>query len=426
MDVVETAVTQVKKQPLLSSLLIVFLVAMIFANIGGNMYGPLMPLYLEDLKASVPQIGLFFTLSQIVPLILQILGGWVSDSLGRLRAIAIGSVVGIFVFIPLILARTWQWLLLGEALGAITRSLVGPSFDAFIAEHSTEQNRAKVFGVTQAIFMIVSVVGPPLGGWLADSYGFKVMLMVAAVFYILATIIRVGMAREAAKGDANSPKKTLSFASLKSNMTTMFGMVFAGGLITWILLTDGVRDTSFALSMNLLPVFMKDFGRLTIQQIGWTNSVFGMGMMLMTIPGGWLADKTSERAVISGGLFFVGISMLMLVNVPSGQTALYFVGWALAGIGVGLMTPAYQSLISKAVPTELRGTAFGLFSASLGLVSLPMPWIGGQLWSRVSPRFPFMITGIVVLLSIIPVMIKFRLPKKDLTTENTESTEKTL
>jgi MFS family permease len=416
MDVVETAMTQVKKQPLLSSLLIVFLVAMIFANIGGNMYGPLMPLYLEDLKASVPQIGLFFTLSQIVPLILQILGGWVSDSLGRLRAIAIGSVVGIFVFIPLILARTWQWLLLGEALGAITRSLVGPSFDAFIAEHSTEQNRAKVFGVTQAIFMIVSVVGPPLGGWLADAYGFKLMLMVAALFYILATIIRVGMAREAAKGDQSRPK-TLSFASLKSNMTTMFGMVFAGGLITWILLTDGARDTSFALSMNLLPVFMKDFGHLSIQQIGWTNSVFGMGMMLMTIPGGWLADKTSERAVISGGLFFVGISMLVLVNVPSGQIALYFVGWALAGIGVGLMTPAYQSLISKAVPTELRGTAFGLFSTSLGLVSLPAPWIGGQLWARVSPRFPFIITGIVVLLSIIPVMIKFRLPDKVQTDE---------
>lgn len=49
---------------------------MIFANIGGNMYGPLMPLYLRELKATVPQIGLFFTLSQIVPLLLQILGGW--------------------------------------------------------------------------------------------------------------------------------------------------------------------------------------------------------------------------------------------------------------------------------------------------------------------------------------------------------------
>ena len=38
------------------------------------------------------------------------------------------------------------------------------------------------------------------------------------------------------------------------------------------------------------------------------------------------------------------------------------------------MSPAYNSLISKAVPEKVRGTAFGLFSTSLGLVSLPSPW----------------------------------------------------
>ena len=407
----ESTIAQVKKQPLLSGILILFLVAMIFANLGGNMYGPLMPLYLRELKASVPQIGLFFTLSQILPLLLQILGGWLSDSIGRLRAIAIGSVFGIFVFIPLILAQTWQWLLLGEALGAITRSLVGPSFDAFVAEHSTEQNRAKVFGVTQAIFMIVSVVGPPLGGWLAGVYGFKGMLMVAAFFYILATLIRVGMAREAAKG-GNSQHKKLSFASLKQNLSSMFGMIFAGGLITWILITDGVRDTSFALSMNLMPIYLQDIGQMNMMQIGWMNSIFGLCMMSMTIPGGWLADKTSERLVISIGMVFVGLSLFVLIGTPSGLIWMYFAGWALAGLGVGMMTPAYQSLISKSVPAELRGTAFGLFSTSLGIISLPAPWIGAQLWAGVSPRFPFMVTGVVVLLSIIPILLKFHLPAK--------------
>jgi MFS family permease len=366
---------------------------------------------LRELKASVTQVGLFFTLSQIVPLLLQILGGWLSDSIGRLRAIAIGSVFGIFTFIPLILAQTWQWLLLGSVFGAITGSLVGPSFDAFVAEHSSEENRAKVFGVVQALFMIVSVVGPPLGGWLVKGYGFKGMLMVAAFFYIIATLIRVGMAREAAKG-ANAQPKKLTFDSLKTNLSSMFGLVFAGGLITWIMITDGIRDTSFALSMNLMPVYLQDIGHISIENIAWMSSIFGLGMMVMTIPGGWLADKISERVVISIGMAFVGISMFMLVGAPAGLLWLYFAGWALAGMGVGLMMPAYQSLISKSVPQELRGTAFGLFSTSLGIISLPAPWIGGQLWDRVGPRFPFMITGIVVMLSIIPIMLKFRLPDK--------------
>jgi MFS family permease len=409
----EATLTQTKKLPLLSGILILFLAAMILANLGGNMYGPMMPLYLKELKASVPQIGLFFTLSQIIPLLLQILGGWLSDSIGRLRAIAIGSVFGVFVFVPFILARTWQWLLLGEALGAVTRALVGPSFDAFIAEHSSEENRAKMFGVTQAIFGIVAVVGPPLGGWLAGAYGFKRMMLVAAFFYILATFIRVGMAREAAKGDKGSKsQKALSFSGLKLNLSSMFGIVFAGGIITWILITDGVRDTSFALSMNLMPVYLQDIGRMSMLQIGWMNSIFGLCMMLMMIPGGWLADKISERVVIAIGMALIGVSMLMMVGVPSGLVWMYFASWALAGLGVGLMTPAYQSLISKSIPKELLGTAFGLFSTSLGIISLPAPWIGAQLWAGVNPRFPFIVTGIVALLSIIPILLKFRLPAK--------------
>lgn len=151
-----------KKAPLLTPLLLMFMFAMILANLGGNMYGPLEALYLKQLGAGISQIGLFYTLSQIIPLLLQILGGWLSDSIGRLRAIAIGSVVGIFGYIPLILANRWEWVLLASALNAVTRSLIGPSFDAFIADHSAPENRARLFGVTQTLFAIVSVVGPVL------------------------------------------------------------------------------------------------------------------------------------------------------------------------------------------------------------------------------------------------------------------------
>jgi MFS family permease len=109
---------------------------------------------------------------------------------------------------------------------------------------------------------------------------------------------------------------------------------------------------------------------------------------------------------MSGALF-------LLINIPQGNQWLYFAGWALAGMGVGVSTPAYQSLISKAVPQHLRGMAFGLFSTSLGIISLPAPWIGAQLWERFSPQFPFTITAIAILLSIIPIWLKFKLPKAE-------------
>ncbi len=410
-DIAPTILAETRKKPLLNGLILLFLLAMILANLGGNMYGPLMSLYVKDLGASIEQIGLFFTLASIIPLALQILGGWVSDSIGRLKAIAIGSVVGVLAYIPLILARRWEWLLLAEGLGAVTRSLVGPSFDAFLAEHSREENRARMFGISQALFSIVGVAGPLLGGWMAQEYGFRLMLLAAGGFYLVATVLRVGMAREASRRRSTSPVP-LSWDGLKANLVAIFGLLATGGVLTWILITDGVRDVSFALSMNLLSVYMQERIGLTLAQIGATSSIFGLSMMLTHLPAGWLADKAGERVGIATGFALVGISLGWIVFIPRGAFALTCLVWVLAGIGVGLMSPAYLSLISKVVPNHLRGTAFGLLSTSLGLISLPAPWIGGLLWEHFDPRVPFMVTALVVLLSIIPVWIKFKLPTR--------------
>jgi len=399
---------KVKPAPLMNRTLTLFMVTMVLANISGNMYEPLLPLYLKSLNADIVQVGLFFTLSRIIPLALQILGGWISDSLGRLRSIALGSVAGVLSYVGMILSPTWQYVLIGEGLAAMTRSLVGPSFGAFIAEQSSEENRARVFGISEAIFMVVAVIGPPLGGWIADSYGFKVMFVCAGLLYTIATLMRVGMARVAARGREANPQK-LTLTSLRLNLGMMMGLVLAGGLVTWILVTDGVRDVAYSLSFNLLPVYLNDIGGLSVQQIGWLESIFGIAMMLITVPAGWLADRRGERLGIILGFLLQFLALIIFIRV-SGFLG-FAMAWAMLGFGVGLMSPAYNSLISKAVPEKVRGTAFGLFNTSLGLVSLPAPAIGAQLWQRFSPLAPFRITAWITLLAVIPVWFKFKTPK---------------
>jgi MFS family permease len=238
------------------------------------------------------------------------------------------------------------------------------------------------------------------------------MLLAAGIFYFIATVMRLSMAREAAR-TATTKTDKLSFGGLRANLISMFGLIFSGGLITWMLVTDGLRDISFQFSENLFPVYMQEIGGLSLQQIGWVMSFFGIAMMLTTIPGGWLSDKAGERVGIALGMFFMSCSLFLLVNIPQGAQWMYYLGWGLAGMGAGVSAPAYQSLISKAVPQKNRGMAFGLFSTSLGVVSLPAPWIGAQMWDRVGPTFPFTVTAIVLMLSIIPIWIKFKLPKNE-------------
>lgn len=415
MEILETKEMLTKtntRTRMLSNTLIVFMVAMVFANIASEMYATMLPLYLKHLGADVMQIGLFFTISQIIPLVLQVLGGWVSDTIGRLKSIAIGSLIGVGAFVSPIFVPTWQWLYLSEGLNSVTRSLIGPSFGAFIAEETDEEHRGKVYGITDTIYTVVTVVGPPLAGWLADVYGFRVMLAVAAGIYLIATTIRLFLAKKAGKSREQNTNGEFSFKSLKMNMKTILGLALAGGVLTWLLLTDGVRDIAFSMSFRLMPLYLEEIGGMSLQQIGWLNSFFGIAMMITTIPAGWFADKFSERAAIALGFFLEFVAMLTLIKV---ETFMGFAGvWALFGVGVGLLSPAYQSLLSKVLPERIRGTGFGLIHASLGIFSLPAPAIGSLLWKTINPQAPFYITAIFALLTVLPAWFKFKLNKRDL------------
>ena len=400
------------KAPLLTPVLRLFLVTMILANIAGAMYGNFLPLYLKSLGADVAQIGLFFTIAQIIPLVLQVLGGWISDSLGRLKSVAYGSLAGVVSHIALILAPTWAWVLVGEGIGAITRSLVGPSFGAFIAEESEEDNRARVYGVVDSFYTIVTIIGPPLGGFLIDKYGFRIMLIISALLYTIATIIRVQMARNAVHpGQEDGKKASLELKALKVNLFAIFGLVFAGGVMTWILITDGIRDISFSLSNSLIPVYLEGIAGLSAQQIGWLGSILGVAMMITSYPAGHLADKYSERLTIAIGFALQSAALFLFVKAES--FLLYAVSYFIIGVGFSLMSPAYQSLLSKVLPQKLRGTGFGLIHSGLGFFSLPAPAIGAKLYADISPTSPFLITAWASVLAIFPVLFKFKLTYKD-------------
>jgi MFS family permease len=395
--------------PIINPRLMIFLLAMASAEMSRTMTMVQIPIFLRELGASIQQLGLFFTISLIFPLILRILGGWLSDIIGRLRALTLGSTAGMLAFFVYTIAPSWQTALLAPALLAATSALIFPSYKAYIADQTEDNVRGRVFGLSETIISIAWILGPPIGGLLAYYMGYRWMFAISTITYAIATLIFLGLFRTHPV-ETHEGGQAITFTSMRSSLREMFILMISGGLVTWILIVDGIRDVAFKMSFDLMPVYLTEIGELTKSDIGLLDGIFGIAMTVSTLPAGWLVDKTSERLGITLGIITMILSRLVfaITSVFGG----FAFSWILLGVGGGLLEPAASSLIAKGVPQRVRGLTYGLVATSLGIISLPAPWIGSQIWKLVGPQAPFYLTIFLGAFTIIPAWFKLRIRKE--------------
>jgi MFS family permease len=397
-----------RKPPLLNSVLRWVLFAVILANVASEMVYTLLPVYMARLGASLAQIGLIFSAGSLFLVVLQFVGGWISDRIGRLRAIAIGSIIATTGYLGFWLAPSWEWILPALCLELVSAALVGPSFSALVAEQSIPENRGRTFGLMRAAFLTVTIIGPLVGGLLTDQAGFKWMLGSALGLYALAAGIRIWISVRYA-GHSIPSAAAAQPGSFLTNARLMLGLLAGGGILLWIFITDGARDISFNISAEYLPLFLSTVGGLTITQIGFFRSIPGGALVLTTLSSGWISDRLGEqKAILSGFLLeAIGLGLFLISN----NLAVFMLAGIVFGAGIGMMFPAFDSLISKSVPERFRGMAYGMFDSSTSGLAMPAPWLGGLLWEKAGPRAPFAATALICLAALIPVWLKIRLPQ---------------
>lgn len=365
------------------------------------------PVYIRELGASITQVGLYFTLSMVFPLLVRVFGGWLADSVGRLRIIFFGSVTGVLTYAAYAAAPTWQAALIAPALMAVTSALTIPAYWAHLADISPEDSRGRMYGVSQTVYRAAGVIAPPIGGLLGASMGYRVMFGVSTLVFGLSALIFFALLRR--RTSAPKPEQEFSLSAFRSSMGEIGALFIAGGVVTWILLVDGVRDIAFSLSYDLMPVYLSDIAGIGKEGIGLLFGLYGVASLLTLFPAGWLTDRTSERAVISAALVCVVCSRL--VFAIAGSFWGFALSWMLLGVGASLFQPSGGALIARVVPSRLRGTFFGLFATTLSVFSLPAPWVGSQVWELIGPRFPFLITVVLGGLTILPAWHKLYVPK---------------
>lgn len=395
--------------------LLIMTVGMIVANIASSMYWPLLPLYLESLGASVQDVGLFFTLQMVLAILFRMLGGWISDHIGRLQTMALGGLVGMISIVGFAAAPTWQWALAGALFGAMGSSMVGPSFQAFTAEQAPEGQVSSTYGLVKGLFVVCLIIGPLLGGFMVEQWGYKPMLWTAVAIFAIATVIRVGLA-----WGKPFNFRELDAATLSRDVRGLLVMLLGSSLLVWLFVVDGLGDAGQQFAIPFLPKFVTETANLSESTYTILYALMSLTSAVAMWPGGILADRVGERVSIAAGMTLTGLLWVSVALFP--HPIMFAFGFAGVGIGRALIDPAFSSLVSKAVGRHSLGMTWGLFMTAMGLLAIPAPVVGGLLYDGVRPEATFILAALACLIAAPLALWKLRVPGQSTLTSSVVQT----
>jgi MFS family permease len=130
---------------------------------------------------------------------------------------------------------------------------------------------------------------------------------------------------------------------------------------------------------------------------------FNLVYSLVSLPAGSLSDRIGRRALIVGGWLVYAAIYLGLGLAGAGWQV--WVLYVLYGVYYGLAYGTAKALVADLVPAELRGTAYGTYNATLGLIDLPASVIAGLLWQGIGPGAPFFFGAGLALLAAVLMMV---------------------
>jgi DHA1 family multidrug resistance protein-like MFS transporter len=381
--------------------LIVCWFGMFVAAIGMSQIAPVLPLYIKHLgvtnAASIAQFtGLAFGITYIISAVFSPIWGHAADKFGRkpmiLRAsLGMAVVIGCMGFAPNV------YVLIGLRLlqGAITG--YGTACTTLIATQTDMEHAGYALGTLATSNIAGSLLGPMIGGYIAESLGFQPVFFITGALLLIAFIITALFVKESfTREDKKTPriKEIWNMVPEKSLMITM--------LVTFFILTVALYSVE-----PIITVYITQISRNTshIALIaGMAFSASGLATILAAPRLGKLSDKIGAQKVMLVALVVAGLIFIpqAFVKNPWQLMGLRF----LLGLTTAGLMPSVNILIKKITPASLTGRVFG-FSMSAGYLGVfGGAVLGGQVTAWFGIRYVFFITSGLLLINAVWVYFK--------------------
>ena len=364
------------KRTVYISLVCVFCIAF-----GVSQLAPILPLYFHDLGVQTPEAmslwsGLATGATYIIVCIAAPFWGRIADKRGRkitlIRSsfgMALCNILIAFQITPegVVLIRLIQGLVSGFYSASIT----------LIASESPIERTGWALGLLASANLAGSLIGPLLGGYIADTVGIRNDFIIVGIIMSLAGLLAAVFIHEDYKPKANVEK--LSISKLKEQIPE-FNSVIALCVASFIYAIC-IMSLQPVISVYIKGIVPSDTENLAFIA-GAVFSAMGIAQLMSSSPLGKLVDKIGPRKVLVVSLIYVGI-----LNIPQAYVSDVYqlaIIRFLQGFGLGGMLPALNTYLSSKTPREFTGQVFsynqsclffGYFLGSVGGASL-MAWLG--------------------------------------------------
>jgi DHA1 family tetracycline resistance protein-like MFS transporter len=382
-------------------------VTLVIDVMGIGIIVPMMPTLIRgftggDLSIASQYSGWLMASYAIMQFVFSPILGGLSDQFGR-RPIILASLFGFSLdYLLLANAPNITWLFVGRILAGIT----GASFttaQAYIADVSTDENRAKNFGMVGAAFGLGFIIGPAVGGFLGNIdihlpfYASAGLTMVNALYgyFVLPESLSLANRRPF------NWKRANPFGSLK-HMSKYHPMVLGlvGGYFCVQLASQAHPSTWSYFTMKVFD--------WTPDEVGY--SLAFVGLIVAVVQGGLtrvITPKIGERKAISYGLLLWAIGFLLFAFAS--ESWMMYAFMIPFGLG-GLAGPALQSLITKQVGANEQGELQGGLTSLQSITTILGPLFASNLFAYFTmsehnfPGAAFFAAGIVGLLAWVIIM----------------------
>jgi len=350
-----------------------------------EMIVPILPLFLtEVMLAPMLIVGLLEGIAGSTASILKAISGIWSDRMRR-RApfMTVGYSLSTVSKLLFAFSTMWQHVVGLKVVERVGKGIRAAPKDALLADSCTPQTRGKVYGFHKAMDTGGAAVGAAIALALvtllvmgSNEELYRTIFLLSAIPAVIAVLLIFFIDESERTDEKVCKKKTPIFGSFKRFPLELKVFVTAMSILS----VTSVM-TSF------LIVLSKDSGAdLTMTILLYL--AFNLVYAGLSIPAGSISDKVGRYPVILVG--YAAMFLMFIVASLCNNLWMALLAFLLYGFAYALTQGVQKALVADLAPTDLRGSALGMYNMAIGIAALPMAITGGILWDAYGAWATFM------------------------------------